>query len=389
MRYIDPNRPYFTHRKKRGIWGILENLSPFKKGVLGFFLLFLFVFALFFSAKRLALGPGILFTFLNPSGSLKEDFGRTNILLLGTGGEGHQGVNLSDTIILASISPDEKDIALISIPRDLWAPSISAKINSAYAFGEDREKGEGLKLAKKTVSEFLGLPVHYAFRIDFSGFEKAVDLVGGVDIEVGHTFDDYNFPIEGKEDDLCGYTITEIEEDGVKKQVIIDATGSAVLSENPFSCRYEYVHFDKGFTHMDGKTALKFVRSRMGTNSEGSDFARSARQQLLLLALKGKVFSLETILDPKRAISLAQTFGKSVDTDITDEEATSFLKMIRQLEDAEIRAFVLSNQKEGALLENPPSSSYSGQWVLVPRGGDEQLIKDAVKSFLDQGRKEN
>ena len=88
----------------------------------------------------------------------------------------------------------------------------------------------------------LGIPIHYTARIDFSGFQKAIDLVGGVDVNVEKEFTDSKYPIEGKENDLCGYKIVEVEGDGVKKNLIQDATGSAVLVEDPFFCRYETIH---------------------------------------------------------------------------------------------------------------------------------------------------
>lgn len=389
MQYIDPHQAGKLRRTRTGLLTKVERLPKKQKLILGVLALIFFGALVFFSAKRLTISPGILFTFLNPSGGLKQDNGRINILLLGTGGEGHIGVNLSDTIILASISPKEKDIVLVSIPRDFWVPKLSAKVNSAYAFGEDKKKGEGLNLAKQTVSELLGIPIHYGLRVDFAGFEKAIDLVGGVDINVEDAFDDYNYPVEGKETDFCGYSVQDVEEEGVKKQVILDATGSAVIVNGPFACRFEHLHFDQGVTHMDGKTALKFVRSRMGTNGEGSDFARSRRQQFVIAALKEKVFSLETLFDPKRAISLAQTFGKSIDSDISENEAIAFLKVAEDLRDVQFRSLALSNRGDGALLENPPTSDYGGQWVLIPKGGNDTIIKETVKKFLMEVKKEN
>lgn len=392
MRYIDLSQQSGfkagSKKTRRRLKRLLLSFSPWRT-ILTIFFLVIIGIGLFFSGplllnfgKKLFSGPSLLFTFLKDSSSLQEDQGRTNILLLGTGGEGHQGYNLSDTIIFASVSQKSKDVVLISIPRDLWVEDLKAKINTAYAFGEERKKGEGVKLAESVVSNLLNLPVHYTVRVDFSGFEKAIDLVGGVDINVEREFTDSKYPIEGKENDLCGYKIVEVEENGIKKSVIQDATGSAVLVEDPFSCRYETIHFTKGLTHMDGKTALKFVRSRMGANGEGSDFARARRQQKVILAVKDKVFSLKTLFDPKKVISLTAAFGKSIDSDVKEEEVAPFIKLVQGLQDGNFRNLVLSSEGEGALLENPPTENYNGQWVLVPKGGNFQILQERVKNFI-------
>ena len=109
----------------------------------------------------------------------KDD--RVNILLLGVGGEGHDGEQLSDTIILASIKPSTKQIALLSIPRDLSVdiPGYGVrKINAANAFGEQTNPGEGGTLAAQVVSETLGTPIPYWIRIDFKAFEEIIDKLG-------------------------------------------------------------------------------------------------------------------------------------------------------------------------------------------------------------------
>src|SRR4030067_2540395 len=90
--------------------------------------------------KYLIGGPKTVVSLITDSG-IDSDKGRTNVLLMGIGGKGHEGPDLTDTIILASIDKGAKDVVLISIPRDLWVPNLSAKINSAYAYGQD-EKNE-------------------------------------------------------------------------------------------------------------------------------------------------------------------------------------------------------------------------------------------------------
>jgi len=348
-----------------------------------FVLSFLFVTVLFGVVKFLNLdknllkGPRTVVKLITNSG-LESDNNRINVLLLGTGGPGHDGPDLSDTMILASVDEDGKDVALVSIPRDLWADSLSAKINAAYAFGQEKD-GKGLNMARETVSILLGVPVHYAVRVDFDGFIKAVDLIGGLDIEVDNSFVDAHYPITGKEDDLCGLTLEKQEINGVTQNVIKTASGSAIpLSQindknDPFICRYETLNFSKGQMHLDGSTTLKFVRSRYGTNNEGSDFARSARQEKVILAFRQKVFSSETLTDPKTIASLIKTFGVSIDTDIVDEDVPLFAKLAQKIDPSAVRRVVLdSGRNESQLITGDPQN-YGGQYVLVPKGSWEDL----------------
>ncbi len=322
-------------------------------------------------------GPKTVINLITNSG-LKSDNNRTNVLLLGTGGPGHDGPDLTDTMILVSLDQNSKDVALISIPRDLWVPDLSAKINSAYAYGQGKN-GKGLDLAKQTASKLLGIPVHYALRVDFDGFIKATDLVGGLDINVENAFVDSHYPISGKEDDLCGLTLETVQKDGVKREVVKDATGSAIpvdeiTPENdPFTCRYETLSFKKGLTHMDGATALKFVRSRYGTNNEGSDFARSARQQKIILALRERVLSTQTLTNPKKIVELAKTFGNSIDTDIADDDVTQFVKLGTKIKPEAIRRVVLDASRDDSVLAVGEPQNYQGQYVLIPKGSWEDL----------------
>ncbi len=298
---------------------------------------------------------------------LRSDNNRVNILLLGIGGQGHDGPNLSDTMIVASIDKKGKDTVLINIPRDLWVPGQKYKINQAYADGQEAE-GQGLDRAKKTVSGLFGIPIHYAVRLDFDGFVKAIDLVDGLDIVVVNGFTDTRYPVAGKENETCGIDVEEIDGQTYFK----DATGSAVFlteENNPFDCRYEVLTFKEGSAHMNGETVLKFVRSRHGTNGENSDFARSARQEKVLDAFRQKVFSTQTLLNPKRILDLGNTFGGSIDTDIHPNEVTAFIKLAQKARSSQIRRIVLDSGREESLLTDGNPEDYFGAFVVIPKMG--------------------
>ncbi len=316
-------------------------------------------------------GPKTVVELITDTG-LKSDRGRINLLLLGTGGPGHEGPYLSDTMIVASIDKKGKDIVLISIPRDLWAPNLSAKINSAYAFGIER--GNGLQLVEETVSLLFGMPVHYALRLDFNGFVEAVDLVGGLVVNVEKPFVDNRYPIAGLEDDLCGLTIEKEQIDGQEAEFVKVSDGEKIPvadlndSNDPFTCRYETIEFATGETLMDGKTALKFVRSRHGSAQEGSDFARSSRQQKIILTFRDKVLSTQTLTDPGTVIELIKTFGQSIDTDIENDDIPLFAKLSGKIDPVTVRHLVLESTDANSILQVGRPEDHGGQYVLVPRG---------------------
>jgi len=314
----------------------------------------------------------------------KTEEKRINILLLGVGGGTHEGPDLTDTIIFASIDPNTKKVVLVSIPRDLWVPDLNAKINTAYYFGENKKDGEGLKSAKEVVSKILGQKIDYAVRIDFDGFVKAVDKLDGLDVEVERTFDDYAYPITGNEDDPCG-----LSEDEIATLSARIATGSATELES-FPCRYEHLHFDRGIIHMDGETALKYVRSRHALGPEGSDFARSKRQEKIIAAFKNKVFSLDLLLNPVKIFDLIDVVKDSIDTDIKEDEYDDFIRLAQDFKSVKIESAMIDtgDEQDGrpALLVNPiTSEEYRNQWVLIPKDGNENYteIQEYVECRID------
>lgn len=296
----------------------------------------------------------------NPKDSLKNTAGRTNVLLMGIGGEGHQAPDLTDSIMVISYDHDHNSATIISVPRDLYSDSLKAKINTAYHYGNERdENGGGLRLAKSSIEELIGLPIHYAFVIDFAGFTKAIDMVGGVDLTVANSFDDYHYPIPGKENDY------------------------------PLESRYEHLHFDAGPQHMDGDTALKFVRSRYAEGDEGTDFARSQRQQLVISAFKDKLLSTQTLLNPDRLSSLIDLYSDYTDTDLTGEQYLAFAKIVLKSKDLKINSIPLvadDNPDHLSILQVGPKQNYDGQYVLIPRDNNLKALQLFISNQLNQSQ---
>lgn len=311
----------------------------------------------------------ILFQLLFSHGiELKKSDGNINVLLLGTGGGKHEGPDLTDTIIFASIDTNKNKVVLVSIPRDLWIIDLNRKINTAYAVGNSRKKGGGIILTSAVVSKILNQSVDYVVRIDFNGFVKVVDILEGIDIDVQSAFDDYKYPITGKENDSCGYLDEDIK-------AFIATASSEIDIQEKFICRYKHLHFDKGIVHMDGQTALELVRSRHSEGSDGTDFSRSKRQEQVIKGIMDKVFSINFFLNPAKVISVFDALKDSIDTNIKEEEMDDFIKLVNKMKEAKIESVVLDygDKQKGrsGLLVNPPiSSAYENQWVLIPRIGN-------------------
>lgn len=339
-------------------------------------LLFGIILLLGFVFYKFYIYPKIIFdTLVNKNIGIINEREDLNILLLGIGGGNHEGPNLTDTIILANINPKKNTIKLISIPRDTWVPELKAKINTAYAFGEGKKEGGGLVLAKSVVSRITGQTVDYALRIDFDGFIKAIDMLGGVEVNVENTLDDYEYPITGKENDLCGLPETELEK-----------LSTASSQHEVLPCRYEHLHFDKGLQTMDGESALKFVRSRTAEGKEGSDFARSKRQEKVIEAFKEKFFSVYTIINPVKIIGIIDILKASIDTDIKNEQYDDFIKIAQKLREAKVVSVSLDTgdeniNKKGLLINPPIESQYGYQWVIIPAAGVSNY--DEIHSFIE------
>ncbi len=280
-----------------------------------------------------------------------EENDRINILLLGIGGGNHDGGNLTDTIMLASLKPTTKQVSLISIPRDLTA-AVSGwrKINSVNAYAEQKLAGSGGTETSKAISEVLQEPINYYVRIDFEGFKRVIDEIGGVEINVENSFDDYTYPAYGQED-------------------------------NPnYYARFEHLRFTAGPTKMNGTLALKYARSRHALGVEGSDFARARRQQLLLEAVKEKLLSRQTLLNPVVLTKLISEFNQDVSTNISTWEIIRLWDLFKDVKKDQIINKVLSDAPDGYLVAG---SGQDGAYILTPRSGNYSEIRSMVQNIFN------
>ena len=265
----------------------------------------------------------------------KED---TYVLILGKGGGSHESPDLTDTIQLVQVNKTEKRVNILSLPRDIWSDTLRDKINSAYYYGKEQKRTEGgMGFAKEIIQEITGVPIDDVVVVDFSTFVELITILGGVPVEVSIPFTDTEYPIAGKENDMCG-------------------------GDTELRCRYTTVTFSKGVEIMNGERALTYVRSRHAHGDEGTDFSRGRRQQEVI---KGIVERLKTPWEwmekdtPKK---LYDVVTQNIETTLTIEKlvflAVSFL-------DSQGAFSVYSFSLE-PLLKNPSPAKYGGRYVLIP-----------------------
>jgi LCP family protein required for cell wall assembly len=282
---------------------------------------------------------------------------RINVLLLGIGGEDHDGPYLTDTNIIASFKPSTKQVALISIPRDLLVPVPNygwQRINSADSFGEKINPGRGGELTARVVSEIFNLPIHYYVRIDFAGFKQIIDDLGGINIEVENTLDDPMYPVKGKE--------------------------MATTTQ-----RYEHLVIKQGWQHMDGDLALKYVRSRHAIGIEGSDFARSKRQQKVLMAVKEKVLSFSTLANPYKVSRVMETLSQHLATNFQVWEALALFNLGKDVKEENITRRVLDDSPDGPLYS---AVLEDGAFVLRPKAGNFSQLQFIASNIFNTETKE-
>ncbi len=307
------------------------------------------------------------------------------VLLLGYGGGAHEGGKLTDSMMIMYLEPKLQRLSLISLPRDVWVGlPVEAeteshwKINAAYAIGADDRRythkplqytGEagGGQLAKFAVEKVTGIPINAFVALDFRGFMKTIDTLGGVNVKVERTFDDPQYPIEGEENNTCGLAETDIQ--------AMTATMSATDLEKAFPCRYEQLHFDIGKQLLSGETALKYVRSRH-SSVDGGDFNRAARQRNLILAVKERVLALNFL--PK-ALPFANSLAGSLTTDLTLDQMEKFLSFKDEVSEYSIQGLALTDKNIFVQDRSP-----DGQFILRPQAGVDQWssVHDWLKAEL-------
>ena len=262
---------------------------------------------------------------------------RVNILLLGSDTDAKfVGVYDTQIMMVVSINPAQKQVAMLSIPRDLWVriPGWGmGKIGTAYHDG-------GLALARQTVENNLQIPIDYYAWVGLNGFVQVIDTLGGVDVDVLHPVVDDKYP---------------------------DDVGNP---QDPYAYRRLYI--PAGPQHLDGTRALEYVRSRHG--DQIGDFGRSERQQQVLQALRAKTNGSTLVA---RLPELAVDLQDSVRTDMTLVDLARFARLADRIKGQPVQQYVLA----------PPTysedgTSFDGQSIVIPNW---PAIRGLVSSMMFGG----
>jgi LCP family protein required for cell wall assembly len=261
-----------------------------------------------------------------------DQHGRVNILLMGVDlRPGEKGPTNTDAIIIVTIDPATRSVGMLSIPRDLWVPipgSGENRINTAYWSGVRRGyPGGGPGLVKKTILLNFGIPIHYYALINFTGFRKLVDVLGGLNIDVGRDIWDPTFP-----NDTFGF-----------KPLFIP----------------------KGRHHMNGQQALDYARTRHGD----SDFGRMRRQQQVLMAIKDQALRVDVI--PKIP-ALWAAKDNLAQTDLGLSDVFALVQLAREIKTDNVTTGVVGDA------ETQDWTTSSGAMVLLPNPARIQKVIETV-----------
>ncbi|HEM60712.1 MAG TPA: LytR family transcriptional regulator, partial [Chloroflexi bacterium] len=254
-----------------------------------------------------------------------------NVLIMGLDQRPGSGLpGRADVIMMARIDPLQESVVLLSIPRDLWVEIPGRgenRVNSAYFYGEfDGAPGGGPELMKRTIEHNFDVAIDYYGTLDFECFKRIIDILGGITVEVPEDIRDDLYP-----DDNYGYM-----------RIFIPA----------------------GRQHMDGETALQYVRARHQTN----DFSRMRRQQQVLLAVREKALRLDIILSLPE---LVPVLGKAFSTDLDVQRLLALANLGAQVDPESIEMYVVDESL------TIPYVSPDGAQVLLPR-------MEQIRALLDR-----
>ncbi|QQR55455.1 LCP family protein [Candidatus Peregrinibacteria bacterium] len=284
------------------------------------------------------------------SGLKTDGQGHTNILLLGVGGEGHDGENLTDTMIVASLNQSENTVSMVSIPRDLYveteAVGWGTRVNSIYELVYDESEDRAIAEAalEEELESMMNIDIQYYAKIDFNSFKEIIDAVDGITVNVTEDIADLAYPAD---------------------------PGSSSV--------YDPFYLSVGTHTLDGETALKYVRSRHNT----SDFSRAQRQQEVLQALKDKATSLGVLTSPSKIKDLYSAIANNFESNMSLTELLALAEFGSDLEEGAIQNAVFNDlaYTKGGFLYTPEREE-GDPYYLFPYAGDFSELALFARVFL-------
>lgn len=248
---------------------------------------------------------------------LKEDgYGRSNILVFGTSedDEGHSGAQLADSIMVLSVDQDTSDVAMFSIPRDLWVDygmacsvGYSGKINATYLCGLEANNNDQKAASQyfaQIVGSTLNIDIPYYIKVDYGAVSGVTDALGGIDVDV------YSDDPRGLYDVRTG------------------------------------LNLPPGVNHLNGQQALLLARARNSKGGYGlsrSNFDREKNQQRIVQALQKKAFSLGVLANPQQALSILDSLSDNIKTNVSMSELRKALDIALAMGNNKIRSIDLTD----------------------------------------------
>lgn len=296
-----------------------------------------------------------------------EDSGRVNILMAGNSKDdpGHEGAELTDSIMLISINTRDHTGYMLSIPRDFYVNygtsgcpfGDAGKINAVYECGQAMKfreaglPGGGMGLLEKVISRDFKIPVNYYALVNYSAFRDTVNALGGIDVTIKSP--------DGK--------LYDPNKDWI--------TGGPL------------VNLTNGQHHLNGEQALDLARARGDPNPYGipigfeqSDYQRTADQRMMLTALKEKTASFGTLVNPLKLGKFLDAVGKNVKTDFAGNNIHRLASVIKSVPDNKLKSVGLNDidGKGTSLLTG--YASYSSGSALVPKAGIDDFSQ--IQSYI-------
>jgi LCP family protein required for cell wall assembly len=301
---------------------------------------------------------GNLFSIFTTTQLKGEDSGRVNFLLAGNSADdpGHNGANLTDSIMILSLNTHDHTAFLLSVPRDLYVyvPGYGhAKINEAYVAGQDQDFSEsgyangGMGMLQKVIYQNLGIKTQYYALINYTALRDAVNAVGGITV-----------------------TIQSSDPRGLYDPSIDYATHGPL------------VRLSNGPHVLNGEQALDLARARGDAYGSygfaNSDFTRTQDQRLMLLALKQKIFSTGVLANPLTVTKLFDSLGNNIKTDMKLSEARRLYDLMKKVPNSNIKSYALNDLNGKNYLSSYTTSG--GQSTLIPAAGVDNFgdIKSAL-----------
>ena len=308
---------------------------------------------------------GNAFSALTSNDPLQQNGDITSMLIFGNSSDdpGHGGKLLTDSIMVLSINHKTKKTYTVSIPRDLWVQygkkcsnGTEGKINAVYQCEmryNNKNEHKAAQAFSNTISQIVGVPIHYYAKVNYTFVRDSVNALGGVDVVI-------------QSDDPRG---------------IMDRSFDKNCPDGPYTC-YN-LKYENGPVHLNGQQALNLSRARNAEGGYGlprSNFDRELNQQMIVEAIQQKALSAGVLTNPIKMLGLVESLGDNVLTNIPTNELQSAMSALKNTAGSST-SIHLNDQAEPLVT----TGMQGGQSIVLPTAGlyDYSAIQSTVRGHLD------